>query len=127
MPNNLTEVLQVIVGELKTMARLETVIGQPVVAGERTIIPITKISVGFGAGGGEDSRAEKGPRFGGGGGGGAVIEPIGFLVLDRDKVSILTARDRTAFDKVIDAAPDVLAAIKDFAKKKPGDGPSQGV
>ena len=127
MPNNLVEVLQVIVGELKTIARSETVIGQPVVAGDRTIIPVTRISVGFGAGGGEDGRPEKGPRFGGGGGGGAVIEPVGFLILDRDKVSILTAKDRTAFDKVIDAAPDILAAIKDLAKKKPGDNTGQSV
>ncbi|MBI5868456.1 MAG: sporulation protein [candidate division Zixibacteria bacterium] len=119
MPNNVMEVLQVIVGELKQMARSETVIGQPVTAGDRTIIPLTRISVGFGAGGGEDEHPEKGARFGGGGGGGAVIEPVGFLILDHDKVSILTARDRTTFDKIIDATPDVLAAIKDFAKKTP--------
>lgn len=121
MPNNLMEVLQVIVGELKQMARSETVIGQPVVTGDRTIIPVTRISVGFGAGGGEDERPDKGPRFGGGGGGGVVIEPVGFLILDREKVSILTAQDRTAFDKIIEAAPDVLAAIKDFTRKKPED------
>ncbi len=123
MASNLMEVLQAIVGELKTIARSETVIGNPVTVGDKTVIPITRISVGFGAGGGEEGRQDKGTRFGGGGGGGAVIEPVAFLIIDRDKVSLLTARDRTSFDKIIDAAPDMLAAIKNLATKKPAEKP----
>jgi sporulation protein YtfJ len=116
--NNIMELLQGIIGELKVIAKSETVVGQPVQAGDRTVIPITRISVGFGAGGGEDTQDGKGPRFGGGGGGGAVIDPVAFLVLDKDKVSLVTAKQKGVFDKVIEAAPDVLAAIKSLASKK---------
>lgn len=117
--NNIMELLQGIIGELRVIAKSETVVGQPVQAGDRTVIPVTRISVGFGAGGGEDSPGGgKGPRFGGGGGGGAVIDPVAFLVLDKDKVSLVTAKKKGSFEKIIEAAPDVLATIKSLATKK---------
>ncbi len=115
---NLVEVLQAIVGELKHIARSESVVGQPVTVGERTIVPITKLSVGFGAGGAEGSRPEKGSGVGGGGGGGAMIEPIAFLVIDKDRVQLLTTRKHGAVEAVLDAAPDLIASIKNWSEKK---------
>jgi len=119
--NNVMELLQGIIGELKAVAKSETVVGQPVTVGSKTVIPVTRISVGFGAGGGEDEKADKGARFGGGGGGGAVIDPVAFLVIDDDKVSLLMAKKRATLEKIIESAPDVLAAIKDLATRKSGD------
>lgn len=118
MSNNIMELLQGIIGELKVIAKSETVIGQPVTAGDRTVIPITRISVGFGAGGGEEGKDDKGTRYGGGGGGGAIIDPVAFLVLEKDKVSLLTAKKTGSFDKIIESAPDVLAALKNLATRK---------
>jgi sporulation protein YtfJ len=119
--NNIMELLQGIIGELKVIAKSETVVGQPVTAGDRTIIPVTRISVGFGAGGGEEGKQDKGSRFGGGGGGGAVIDPVAFLVIEKDKVFLLAAKKKGSFDKIIESAPDVLAAIKNLAtRKSPG-------
>lgn len=122
MSNNVMELLQGIIGELKVIAKSETVVGQPVTAGDRTVIPVTRISVGFGAGGGEEGKQDKGSRFGGGGGGGAVIDPVAFLVLDKDKVTLLAAQKKGSFDKIIESAPDVLAAIKNFASRKSSAG-----
>ena len=122
MSNNIMELLQGIIGELKVIAKSETVVGQPVTAGDRTVIPVTRISVGFGAGGGEDGKEEKGSRYGGGGGGGAVIDPVAFLVLEEDKVSLLTAKKKGSFDKIIESAPDVLAALKNLATRKSSGG-----
>ena len=51
MSNNVMELLQGIIGELKVIAKSETIIGEPVTAGDRTVIPVSRISVGFGAGG----------------------------------------------------------------------------
>jgi uncharacterized spore protein YtfJ len=112
------DLLQGIIGELKVIAKSETVVGQPVTAGDRTVIPVTRISVGFGAGGGEEGKEEKGSRYGGGGGGGAVIDPVAFLILEKDKVSLLTAKKKGSFDKIIESAPDVLAALKNLATRK---------
>jgi uncharacterized spore protein YtfJ len=121
------DLLQGIIGELKVIAKSETVVGQPVTAGERTVIPVTRISVGFGAGGGEEGRPEKGDRYGGGGGGGAVIDPVAFLILEQDKVSLLTAKKKGSFDKIMESAPDLLNALKDLARKKSrGEGEDDG-
>lgn len=122
MSNNIMELLQGIIGELKVIAKSETVVGQPVTAGDRTVIPVTRISVGFGAGGGEEGKEDKGSRYGGGGGGGAVIDPVAFLVLEKDKVSLLTAKKKGSFDKIIESAPDVLAALKNLATRKSSGG-----
>lgn len=121
MSNNVMELLQGIIGELKVVAKSETVVGQPVTAGQRTVIPVTRISVGFGAGGGEDGKPDQGHRFGGGGGGGAVIDPVAFLVLEDEKVSLLLTKKHSTIDKIVDVAPEIVSAIKKLASKAKGD------
>jgi uncharacterized spore protein YtfJ len=116
--NNVVEVIQTIVGELRQIARSETIIGTPVTIGERTVVPITKLSVGFGAGGGAGSRQEKGSGYGGGGGGGAMIEPVAFLVLDKDRIQLLSTRKHGAVEAILEAAPDLLASIKSWSGGK---------
>lgn len=125
--NNVSEVIQVIVGELRQIARSESIVGAPVTIGDRTIVPITKLSIGFGAGGGEGSRTDKGTGFGGGGGGGAMIEPVAFLVLDKDRIQLLTTRKHGAMEAILEATPDLLASIKNWSSdKKPAAGTSAG-
>jgi len=94
MPNNVTDILRGVVSELREISRSETIIGEPVQAGERTVIPIVKISVGFGVGGGEGSESGSKAGFGGGGGGGAKIEPAAFLIIDKDDVRLITATSK---------------------------------
>lgn len=119
---NLVEVLQAIVGELRQIARSESIVGAPVTIGDRTIVPITKLSVGFGAGGAEGTRPDKGSGFGGGGGGGAMIEPVAFLVLDKERIQLLTTKKQGAFEAVLEAAPDLIASIKNWADKRKSAG-----
>src|SRR3990172_1205836 len=104
---NLVDVLQAIVGELRQVARSESIIGAPVTIGDRTIVPITKLWVGLGGGGAEGTRPDKGTGFGGGGGGGAMIEPVAFLILDKERVQLLTTRRHGVVEAVLDAAPDL--------------------
>ena len=123
---NLVDVLQEIVGELRQVARSESIIGAPVTIGDRTIVPITKLSVGFGAGGAEGARPDKGTGFGGGGGGGATIEPVAFLILDKDRVQLLTARRHGIVEAVLDAAPDIISSIKSWTEKRRSNPPEGG-
>jgi len=115
---SVVQILQTIVGELRAIARSETIVGAPVTSGARTVIPISKVSVGFGAGGGEGSKADKSAGFGGGGGGGVLIEPAAFLVMDTDRVYLLSARKPGAIDAIMEAAPDLLDTIKNWSAKK---------
>jgi uncharacterized spore protein YtfJ len=102
------------------------VVGAPVTVGDRTVVPITKLSVGFGAGGAEGSRPDKGSGFGGGGGGGAMIEPVAFLVIDKDRVQLLTTRKHGAVEAVLDAAPDLISSIKNWSEKRRSGHESSG-
>ncbi len=107
-----------VMGELHRIVQTETVIGEPVQAGEMTIIPVSKISFGFAAGGGQNDKGQSGT------GGGASVEPIAFLVIDgHGKVQIMTLTDKEiGWGQLAELVPDALGKIKRFVDKKRGDG-----
>jgi len=115
---SLVDVLQAVVGELRQMARSESIIGAPVTIGDRTVLPITKLSFGFGAGGAEGTSTDKGSGFGGGGGGGAMIEPVAFLIMDKDKIQLLTTKKSGVVEAVLEAAPGLIASIKNWTDSR---------
>lgn len=99
---SIQEIINSITERIKATARIETVYGEPRVIDDKTIIPVAKVSYGFGAGGGEgpeaaepgqEAQAQKG-GFGGGGGAGVSAEPVGFLVISGDQVRFMPVRDR---------------------------------
>ena len=118
--NNVVDILKGVVGELREISKSETIIGEPISVGNRTVIPVVTISVGFGAGGGqgEDKKAMAG--FGGGGGGGAKIEPTAFIILDEDGVSLLPMA-KGKWDQVIDAIPGIAKKITKLKDKFSSD------
>jgi uncharacterized spore protein YtfJ len=117
MSDTLKEFLGSIIGELKHIADTETIIGKAVTVGGKTIVPVSRIMVGFGVGGGVEASQKKGEGFGGAGGGGVRVEPVGFMVLNDDKVSFLSIKPGK-FDEIIDAIPDVLSKLKVISKGK---------
>ena len=66
------ETLHAIGERLQTGATVKAVFGDPVTAGDRTVIPVARVRFGFGAGGGDN-------RCGGGGGGGVRADPAGII------------------------------------------------
>ena len=102
MANKLKGLLSSIMDELKQIAASETIVGKPVALGDKSIVPVTRVMVGFGVGGGA---------------GGARVEPVGFIVIGEDKVSFLPAKPGK-FEGLIDAIPDVFDKIKGFKEDK---------
>jgi uncharacterized spore protein YtfJ len=117
MSNNITELLSTIIGELRKVATTETIIGESVKLGDKMVVPVSRVTVGFGAGGGEGQAPDKGSGFGGGGGGGARIEPVGFIVIDGDKVAFLPTKPGR-FDNLIEAIPGIIDKVADLKKGK---------
>lgn len=115
MANNVVDILKGVVGELKELAQSETIIGDPVTVGDTTVIPIVKISFGFGAGGGQRDSG-KADQYGGGGGGGARIEPAAFIIMDKDGVKLIPA-GKGKFDQIIDAIPNIAKKLSKLAEK----------
>jgi uncharacterized spore protein YtfJ len=127
MPNNVMEVLTGIVGELKKIASAESIIGDAVTVGGKTVIPVVRMTVGFGAGGAEGEKEKDRGGFGAGGGGGCVIEPAAFIIMDEKGISLLPAKPGK-LDSIVEAIPAVynkIVSLKDKIKKS-GDGHKGG-
>ena len=116
----LEDVMKEVTSELERLVSAKTVVGEPVIAGGKTILPITKVSFGFGSGGGEGSKDGVESGFGGGGGGGAKIEPVAFLVISDEGVRLMTLSGNNDLGKLLDAVPGVyekIRSVKDKMKK----------
>jgi sporulation protein YtfJ len=126
---------------IRDMVDVNTVIGDPVTANDgTTIIPISRVSFGFVAGGGEyeiPGKKQAPPQngggaagqggqpeclpFAGGAGAGVSVSPVGFLVVSSEQVRLLPAQPYAPLDRIIELAPQLVADIKKWAggKKAP--------
>ncbi len=103
-----------VMGELHRIVQTKTVVGEPLVAGDLTLIPVSRITFGFGAGGGQEGKGQSGT------GGGATVEPIAFVVIDPDgKAQILTLSDKdVSWSQVLGLMPEAVSKIKSFVDRK---------
>jgi len=127
MANRLEELASAIITQLKEIADSDTVIGKQVTMGNKSVVPVTRVMVGFGVGGGEGQEGETKSGFGGGGGGGVRVEPVGFIIIEEDKVSFLPT-GRTKYEGIISAIPELITKLtdlkKDGKKQSKGESPS---
>ncbi|MDD3410856.1 MAG: GerW family sporulation protein [Eubacteriales bacterium] len=113
--------MQTTMDSIRGMVDVNTVVGTPVL-GTRgtTIIPISKVSFGFIAGGGEydpqKAHAEKFP-FAGGSGAGVSVQPVGFLVVGEHSVKVLPAQTSGAMERMVDLIPQIMEDLKDMEQK----------
>lgn len=119
------DVIKGIVGELRQIASAESVVGKPVTVGDKTVVPIVKVTMGFGAGGGEGGKGHAMEGFGAGGGGGCIVEPVGFIFMDKSGVTLLPAKPGK-IDAIVEAIPGVvekLVGLRNRTKKSGESGP----
>ena len=118
--------MQTTMEQIRSMVDVNTVIGSPVTGTQgATIIPISKVSFGFIAGGGEymadDHRravpAEHYP-FAGGTGAGVSVQPVGFLVVNEDCVKVLPAQANSAMERVVELLPQLMEEFGQSGEKK---------
>ena len=110
------ELVKAVLSELRQITKTETVIGKPFQVGKTTLVPVSKISVGFAAGGGKKN-AKNGQ--GEATGGGATIEPLAFFVIKEDKVELVTMdKEDMGLGKVIDLVPQIIEKVKDMKEKR---------
>jgi len=114
------DLMKEVVTQLEKMITTKTIVGEPITAAGKTVIPISKVSFGFGSGGGEGKRGEEG-GFGGGGGGGAKIEPVAFLVISEEEVKLVGMKGKGLdIEKIIESVPELVEKVKSLkGKKKP--------
>lgn len=102
------------------LAECETVVGKPIVTADgTTIIPVSKISVGFASGGSDLPTKTTKETFGGGSGGGVTITPVAFIAVYQGEAKLLQLTANAPKENaVIDMVPQVIDKITSFIDKK---------
>lgn len=117
---------------IQNMVDVNTIIGEPIQAQNGiTIIPISKVSFGFAAGGSEfcgealkeynkrdkEEEIEYKLPFGGGAGAGISIHPVAFLVVQDNNVKLMPVDHESCLDKLLDYVPDLMQKINEMFSK----------
>ena len=102
------------------LAECETVVGKPIVTADgTTIIPVSKISVGFASGGSDLPTKTTKETFGGGSGGGVTITPVAFIAVYQGEAKLLQLTANAPKENaVIDMVPQVIDKITSYIDKK---------
>ena len=125
---------------IRDMIDVNTIIGDAIPTADGcTVIPISRVSFGFVAGGGEytvhahgktePAQPPKDLPFAGGTGAGVTVQPLGFLVTGQDQVRLLPAQPYAPIDRVIELMPQAMCEIKNALcscmSKKQNNTPAQ--
>ncbi len=118
--------MQTAMENLKEMIDVNKVVGDAVETPDgHVIIPVSKVSFGFVAGGSEfEGYAEDvkkagsdGFPFGGGSGGGVSLRPVAFLVVGPGEIRLMPIDRGAAIDRLIDAAPQLIQYVQETLSK----------
>ncbi len=132
----LKQIIESSLSKIGSVADANTVVGEPItIEGGITIVPFSKVSVGFASGGvdydGKNSPPESNPHFAGGNGAGVSVVPLGFLLIQNGEVRMLDLKNPASFEyaaqdpvsktinavnSLIDKGPDLVLKIKDMIK-----------
>ncbi len=133
MPEHpIEKILNTSMNSIKDMIDVNTIVGDAIQASNNTvIIPISKVSFGFAAGGSEfkgetideynkkdkDEQIQYRLPFGGGSGAGVSINPIAFLIVQADIVKLLPVDHSNSIDKILDYMPDLIEKVNTAINK----------
>ncbi len=125
--NRIKQVMTETIKSMRSLVDVDIVIGKPIETNSLlTIIPLTKVTMGFVSGGGEyyselrEIKKNNEYPFAGGAGSGLNVQPIGFLVVNEKQVDIIKIEAKSAIEKLMEAVPEVAKFIsKNFGEKKP--------
>ncbi len=117
--NNIKTVMDTTMEKLRTMVDADTIIGTPVVVGNITLVPVSRVSFGLATGGSDFPSKNNQELFGGGGGAGVTVNPVAFICINGDNVHMMPVySDMNTIDKAINMAPELIDKVKSLFDKK---------
>ena len=117
--NSLTELMEASMSKIRDMVDSNTIIGEPIQTPDGvTLIPVSRLSFGFGCGGGDYGK--QAPKFGGASTAGVKVEPVAFLVVKDGVTRVLPVGlpAVTTVDRLIDMVPEMMDRVENFVEKK---------
>lgn len=125
MDNNVVkENLDSLFSNLEKFLKTETVVGEPIIVGEVTLVPIISVMFGGGTGGGTGNDNKGTNGTGSGGGVGARIIPNAILVVKKDEVTLLPIKEKSNLDNLLNMVPDIVSKLN-IKKDKENDKDAQ--
>ena len=123
--NQISEMIQESMAKVREMADTNTIVGQPIQTPDGvTLIPISRVSFGFGGGGttftfGKKDAAPSDPNLGAGIGAGVKIDPVAFLIVKDGVTRIMpvAAPPLNTVDRVVEMVPNVVDQVSGFIEK----------
>ncbi len=118
--NSIKSIMDVTMEKLRAMVDANTIIGDPMVVGDITLIPVSKVSFGVATGGSDFPSKTQSGLFGGGGGAGVTLSPVAFIAVSGGNVKMMPVyNEMSSIDKAVSMAPEVLQKAKElFSKDK---------
>jgi sporulation protein YtfJ len=115
----LNDLMRSTMEKIHEMVDTNTIVGEPISTPDGvTLIPISKVSFGFGSGGGDYGNTKQ--NFGGGSGAGVKIAPVAFLVIKDGTTRVLPVAvpPASTMDRVIEMVPDLMDKVENYFDKK---------
>lgn len=116
----LRDVMNSTMEKVREMVDANNIVGAPITTPDGvTLIPISRVSFGFGSGGGDYGKAPK-ENFGGGSGAGVKIDPVAFLVIKDGATRVLPVAvpPVSTLDRVVEMVPDIMDKVEKYFDKK---------
>lgn len=105
--------------KVREMVDANVIVGKPIHTPDGvTVIPVSRVSFGFGTGGSDYGKTVD--KFGGAGAAGVKIDPVSFLVLKDGvtRVMPVAAPAVGTVDRLLDLAPEVMDRVEKFIERK---------
>ena len=116
---SITEVMQASMAKIREMVDSNTIVGEPITTPDGvTLIPVSRLSYGFGCGGGDYGKNKE--NSGAGCGAGVRVEPVAFRVVKGGvtRMRPVGTPAITTVDRVIEMVPELLDRVEGFVDKK---------
>jgi len=120
------DVLRQLAEDMKQFAKTETIFGEPIEIQGNTVIPVCKMSIGYGGGGGEaegtDEKKRGGKGAGAGAGAGVKIEPAALIIAKEGEVSVVGIRAKgSKLEALLEMIPEAIEKLKAKKTKEAGE------
>ena len=104
--------------KMREMVDVSTIIGDPMVTGDTTLIPVSKVTYGFTSGGTDlPTKQQNQELFGGGG----TITPVAFIVIEKGKCGMMQINNYTSSaDRAVSMIPELVDKLTELLKAKDG-------
>ncbi len=119
--NSLSEMMESSMDKIRQMVDANTIVGEPITTPDGvTLIPVSRLSYGFGCGGGDYGKDKE--NTGAGCGAGVRVEPMAFLVVKGGVTRLLPvgAPAVTTLDRAIELVPELIDRVEGLVDRKRG-------